>query len=318
MSKIDEIQKITDEKSLELVKDPGLKKLLANILNKVQHEDIYKEAEEVKKRIINTPKRPKQTVFAFMPHEMAKVSIFYPMSDRELKEDRRIIQKLLAVESDWGRVEIEGIKLAIFEEDVFLALLKIAEDKPSYLGEPYMLKTTMQEIAKLLYGHAGYTKKVYELIIRSLKHFQLVRFSIALKGDKKPGGGSIGNIIQSFYPENPTRDVEIYFNPHFCIYFLKSMLTGINFTLRRQLKKDGSKALMRFLATHTRPKRMHIITILRAINYNIDQPMYALRRKLKQFITELKKNKVLGPKTKTYSDDTVYFDVSQRKKISAE
>ena len=95
------------------------------------------------------------------------------------------------------------------------------------------------------------------------------------------------------------------------------MFTGINFTLRRQLKKDGSKALMRFLATHTRPKRMHILTVLNAINFNIKQPMNQLRFKLKDFIKELKKNKVLGPKTKIYLDDTVYFDVLQRKKISA-
>jgi len=319
MSKTAETQKINKEKSLELVKDPGLKKLLTNILDKVPHEDIYKEAEEVKKKIIKSPKRPEQTIFSFIPHEMAKVSIFFPMSKKELKEDRRLIQKL-ENESNWGKIIVEGVKLAIFEEDVFLALMKIAKDKRSYLSEPYMIKTTMPEIAKLLYGHAGYTERVYELIIRSFKHFQLIRFEIALKGDKKPNveGGSIGNIIQSFYPENPTRDVKIYFNPHFCIYFLKSMFTGINFTLRRQLKKDGSKALMRFLATHTRPKRMHLLTVLNAINYNTNQPMYALRRKFKQFTTELKKNKVLGPKTKLYSDDTVYFDVLQRKKILAE
>ena len=66
MSKTDETQKINGEKSLELVKDPGLKKLLANILDKVQHEDVYKEAEEVKKRIIKSPKRPEQAIFSFM------------------------------------------------------------------------------------------------------------------------------------------------------------------------------------------------------------------------------------------------------------
>jgi len=317
MSKIGEIQKINEEKSLELVKDPGLKKLLANILNKVQHEDIYKEAEEVKKKIIKSPKRPKQAVFAFMPHEMAKVSIFFPMSKKELKEDRRTIQKLLAVESDWGRVEIEGVKLSIFEEDIFLALIKIAKDKKmGYIEGQCVLETTMPEVAKLLYGHAGYTERAYERIKRSFDHFQLIRFELALK---KGPITSIGGIINRYdYDPTKTQDVKIKFNPDFFGFYLKSMLTGINFTLRRQLKKDGSKALMRFLATHTRPKRMHILTILNAINFNIKQPMNQLRFKLKDFIKELKKNKVLGPKTKIYLDDTVYFDVLQRKKISAE
>jgi len=316
MSKIDETQKINEEKSLELVKDPGLKKLLANILNKVQHEDIYKEAEEVKKKIIKSPKRPEQTIFSFIPHEMAKVSIFFPMSKEELKEENRIIHKLLAIESDWGRVEIEGVKLAIFEEDIFLALMKITKDRISQINGQGVVKTTMPEIAKLLYGHAGYTERVYELIQRSLDHFRLIGFKLSLK---KGPIVSIGGIISRYdYDPTKTQDLKIYFNPHFCAFFLESMLTGINFTLRRQLKKDGSKALMRFLATHTRPKRMHILTILNAINFNIKQPMNQLRFKLKDFIKELKKNKVLGPKTKIYLDDTVYFDVLQRKKISAE
>ena len=316
MSKTTETQKINKENSLELVKDPGLKKLLANILDKVPHEDIYKEAEEVKKKIIKSPKRSEQTIFAFIPHEMAKVSIFFPMSKEELKEEKRIIHKLLAIESDWGRVEIEGVKLAIFEEDIFLALMKITKDRISQINGQGVIKTTMPEIAKLLYGHAGYTKRVYERIKKSLDHFQLIRFELALK---KGPTVSIGGIISRYdYDSTKTQDVKIYFNPHFCAFFLESMLTGINFTLRRQLKKDGSKALMRFLATHTRPKRMHILTVLNAINFNIKQPMNQLRFKLKDFIKELKKNKVLGPKTKIYLDDTVYFDALQHKKTFAD
>ena len=315
MSKTDETQKINGEKSLELVKDPGLKKLLTNILYKVQHEDVYKEAEEVKKRIIKSPKRPEQAIFSFMPHEMAKVSIFFPMSKKELREEKRIIQKL-AIESDWGRVEIEGVKLAIFEEDIFLALMKITKDRINQINGQGFIKTTMPEIAKLLYGHAGYTERVYERIKRALDHFQLIRFELALKNRPIT---SIGAIISEYdYTPTKTQDLKIYFNSRFCAFFLESMLTGINFTLRRQLKKDGSKALMRFLATHTRPKKMHILTVLNAINFNIKQPMYRLRSELKGFIKELKKNKVVGPKTKIYPDDTVYFDVLQHKKTFAD
>ena len=316
MSKTAETQKINKESSLELVKDPGLKKLLANILDKVQHEDVYKEAEEVKKKIIESPKRPEQTIFAFIPHEMAKVSIFFPMSDRELKEDRRIILKLPPIESDWGRVEIEGVKLAIFEEDVFLALMKIAKDKMRYVKGQCVLETTVPGIAKLLYGHAGYTKRAYELIKKALDHFGLVTFRLTLfnKQKKEDKEIKIAAIIQRYDYDHKTHSLKIKFNPDFFAFFLESMLTGINFTLRRKLKKDGSRALMRFLATHTRPKRMHILTVLNAINYNTNQPLYALRRRFKQFIAELKKNKILGPKTKIYSDDTVYFNVLQRKK----
>ncbi|MBU4510243.1 RepB family plasmid replication initiator protein [bacterium] len=308
------------EEALEQVKDPYLKKVLSGIWKRVEVTDIDKEAEKIKKRIIKTPKQPEQLVFAFIPHEMAKVSIFFPMSDKELKEERRVIHKLPPIESNWGRVEIEGVKLAIFEEDIFLALMKIAKDRISYVRGQYVLETTIPEIAKLLYGHAGYTKKVYERIKKSLDRFGLVTFRLTLfkKHKKEAKEIFIAAIVQRYDYNPKTHSLKIKFNPDFFAFFLESMLTGINFSLRRKLKKDGSKALLRFLSTHNSPSRMHILTVLKAINYNIEQPMYALRRKFKQFIMELKKQGVLGPKTKLYKDDTVYFDVLPAKKLLAD
>ncbi len=242
------------------------------------------------------------------------------MSDKELKEERRLIQKL-EHESSWGKITIEGVKLAIFEEDIFLTLMTIAKKKMKFVDGQYLLEINMKEVIHLLYGTSGYsTKKAIDLIIRALDHFQLVKFTITLfdkKNELKKEGlrGSIGNIIQSHYYDPKTQNLKIKFNPDFCAFFLESMLTNINFTVRRSLKRDGSKALLRFLSTHTQPGRMHILTVLNAINYNINQPMYALRRRFKQFIAELKKNGVLGPKTKLYTDDTVYFDILPSRKV---
>ena len=59
---------------------------------------------------------------------------------------------------------------------------------------------------------------------------------------------------------------------------------------------------------------MNTLTVLKAINYNTDQPMYELRRKLRQFISELKTHGILGNKTKVYENDTVYFDILPLKK----
>lgn len=298
------------EKSLELVKDPALKETLTRIMERLKQTDIYKEARELRQKIVDAPKQPEQLILAFIPHEMAKVSIFFPMSDRELKEERRIIHKLPPIESNWGKVEIEGVKLAIFEEDIFLVLMKIARERIQLINGQYLLETNVREVSKILYGEAGYTKRAYELIKRALDHFELVRFELTLfkKGQKKGTINSIGGIIQDYILDEHTLNLKVYFNPHFLAYFLESMLTNINFSLRRQLKKDGSKALLRFLSTHTQPNQMHILTVLKAINYNVDQPMPELRRKFKQFIAELRKNGVLGPKTRL-SNDIVYFDV---------
>lgn len=314
-------EKVGLEKSLATVKDPELKKALTGLLDTISNSNIKKEVEEFKKEIIKSPRRPEQMILAFLPHQMAKTSIFFPMSKRELKEEDRKINRI-EQETSWGKVIIEGIKLAIFEEDIFLALIKIAKEKIKKIGKVYMLKTNINDIIHLLYGSAGYTKKSAERIERALQHFQLVRFELTTFDWKKKGKErlktritrSIGNIIESYKYNEKTKELIIYFNPHFIAYFLESMLTNVNFTLRRKLKKDGSKALLRFLSAHNKPTRMHILTVLNAINYNIDQPLYALRRKIKQFIRELKKNGVLGSKTRVYKDDTVYFDILQFKK----
>lgn len=299
------------EKSIAEVQDPELKRMLTRLMERSKQSDISKEVEEIKKKIAKAPKREDQLVFAFIPHEMAKVSIFFPMSDRELKEDRRLIQKI-EHESSWGKIVVEGVKLAIFEEDVFLTLMKIARKKMKHIKGQYVMETTMQEIAKILYGEAGYTKRVYELIKRALDHFELIRFELSLLRDKRII--SIGGIIQHYDCNLKTHILKIYLNPHFCGYFLESMLTNINFTLRRKLKKDGSKALLRFLSTHNSPRRMHILTVLNAINFNTNQPMFRLRSRTKAFVRELKKNGVVGDKTKLYKDDTIYFDVLPTKR----
>jgi len=309
------------QKSIETISDPALKKTLTQVMGRLKNTKIKEDVKEFNAAVLRAPAKSEQRLLAFMPHQMAKTSLFFPMSDRELKTESRLISRI-EQETGWGKVVIEGIKLAIFEEDIFLALIKIAKDKTKKIGEDYLLETNMNEIIHILYGRSGYTKKSTERVEKALHHFQLIRFELTTFDWKKKGKErlktrttrSIGNIVASYKYEGKTKDLKIYFNSHFFAYFLESMLTNINFTLRRKLKKDGSKALMRFLSTHTRPGRMHILTVLNGINFNIGQPMNQLRFKLKKFIQELKKNEVLGPKTKIYSDDTVYFDILPLKK----
>ncbi len=305
------------QQNIEEIKDPGLKEVLSRVMERIKHS---KDAEEFKKEVLNTPVKPEQKILAFLPHQMAKTSVFFPMSDKELKEENRRITRI-EQETSWGNVVIEGVKLAIFEEDIFLVLIKFAKDAIKKIGEDYVLETNMHNIINLLYGRSGYTKKSVERIERALQHFQLIRFELTTFNWKKKGKErlktrttrSIGNIVSSYKYEEITKNLTIKFNPEFFVYFLESMLTNINFTLRRHLKKDGSKALLRFLSTHNKPDKMHILTVLNAINFNTKQPMFRLRSRFKEFIRELKKNGVLGPKTKL-NDDTVYFDILPYKK----
>lgn len=312
------------QKSIEMVTDPGLKKTLTRVMERLKEAPIEKDVEEFKKEVLKAPLKEEQKIFAFLPHQMAKTSIFFPMSDRDLKEENRKIGRI-EHETGWGRVVIEGVKLAIFEEDIFLVLMKIAKDQFRSDKNGHFVETSMKEIVNTLYGSSGYTKKSFERVERALDNFQLVRFELATFDWTKKGKErvktetkrSIGGIVQSYKYNKKTKELKIYFNPHFMAYFLESMLTNIDFSLRRRLKKDGAKAMLRFLSTHKNPGRMHMLTVLSALNYNINQPMYSLRRRFKQFVAELKKNGVLGSKTKLSKDDTINFDVLPcRKELS--
>lgn len=300
---------------------PELREVSERLWVAIQKNPLSKEVKEFHKGIVDKLPKEEQKVFAFLPHQLAKTSIFFPMSDRDLGEERRKISKI-EHRTPWGWVVIEGIKLAIFEEDIFLALLKIAKENYREEKNVFIVETNMNRIINLVYGCAGYSKKNEEVILRTLKHFELVSFDLITGEWKKKGKErlekkfirSIGNIISGFDYDEKTKDLKIYFNPRFFAYFLESMLTNINYTVRRNLKKDGSKALLRFISTHTNPDKMHILTVLNAINYNTNQPIRELRRKLKTFIAELKEHGVLGKKTQIFKDDTVYFDVLPPKK----
>jgi len=326
----DKLKRDMDE-ALSKVNDPILKQICSEsftkmfaVAGKQPDADDINDPTVLKKKIISAPLKEEQIIFSFLPHEMAKVSIFFPMSGKELKAGQRLIDRF-SQETGWGKIVVEGVKLAIYEEDIFLALLKIAKDNFTKDKKEFLLKTSVKEIAKLLYGTTGYsTTKTADMLVRTLKNFQLVRFEITLFDKNSEDGkrkradgmvGSVGNIVESFYYNPDNHEFSIFFNPHFCFFFLGSMLTNINFTLRRQLKKDGSKALLRFLAAHRNPSRMHILTVLNAINFNTNQPMFKLRQLFKSFLKELKDHHVLGPKTRIHDDDTVTFDILAPHKV---
>jgi len=309
------------EEHLKDITDPALRDICRNLGNTMLSNDV----EELKQEIINSPAKPEQQIFSFLPHQMAKISVFFPMSDKELKEENRKIIQKIEHETGWGRLVVEGIKLAIFEEDILLALLKLSKHNFKTDNGLYYIETSMQEIIKLLYGRTGYNKRNIDRIEAALRHFQLVRFEISTYTHPKKGKErirqehkrSIGNIVERYDYNSQDKKLVIFFNPHFFAFFLESMLTNINFTLRRKLKKDGSKALLRFISTHTNPSKMHMLTILNAINFNTNQPLYRLRSRFKEFIKELKNEGVLGPKTKMYDGDQVFLDIlPQKQQIS--
>ena len=270
--------------------------------------------------IINTKKSvaaksPEEVIYSFLPHELCKVPIFFPMSDKELKKDRRLLHTI-TTETSWGSAEIRGLKLSIFEEDVLLALIRLAKDGFLTTNKELILKSTIFKIAFFIYGKNAYTKRVYDSILTALKNFGLVTFTLSIysktKNDFKKEVSrviSMSAIVPHFDYLKKSGEITIKFNHEFFSFLSDSSLTNINFTLRRKLKKAGSKAMLRFLSTHSNLVKMNFLTILKAINFNVNQPTFTLRHYFKGCLKELIRVGILGPKTKMYADDMVFLDV---------
>lgn len=301
--------------------NPDLRAAIESLKATLEKTGFRQEVDALKAKILKKPVRPEQQFFSFLPHQLAKTSIFFPMSDRELKEESRIISRL-EHETNWGKVIIEGVKLAIYEEDILLALLYLLKDNLSKLKEDASIETNLNKLVNILYGVHGYSKRNEDVILRTLDRFGHVCFHLIVGDWQKKGKErlrvetktTINSILSACHYDSATKNLKIHFNPYFLAFFLESMLTTISLSLRRRLKKDGSKALLRFLEAHTDPGKMHILTVLNAINYNTNQPMHTLRKRIKAFIAELKKHGVLSNKSRLFNDDMVHLAIQSPKK----
>ena len=155
-----------------------LEKILKSFVD-VPQAAIAQKIDSIKNKI-STASDPEEIVYSLIPHEMAKVSIFFPMSDQELRADRRIMQKI-ETESKWGKAVVRGVKLSIFEEDVFLALLTLAKTGLNPTNTELILDTSLPKIAKFLYSSKdGYNQKTYASISQAIQNLGLINFTISL------------------------------------------------------------------------------------------------------------------------------------------
>jgi len=100
---------------------------------------ISESVAQVKKHIAKQP--AEQQLFSFMPTDMTRTSPFFPMNRREMT-DRPF--ESLTWETSWGKINIEGRRLAVYDESILLVLLSLAVKK----GTGTFL-TTQNEMCKL-------------------------------------------------------------------------------------------------------------------------------------------------------------------------
>lgn len=303
---------------------PSIRKSIERAEKAILQSGGFKEVKEIEKEIlakVEASPQDKQQEFSFIPNQMAKTSIFFPISKKDQSLEHRLISKIEQV-TPWGQFTITGVKLSILDEDVLLALISLIKTdpfKPSDNG--YLLETNMKKILHILYGREGYSQKNESVILGSLQRFSLIGFELKIGEWRKKGKERlkaerilyIGGILNDYHYKGieNQKKLKIYFNSSFIKYLLQSQITYMDINIRRKLKKEGSKALYRFLSTHTQPNSMHLLTVLSAINWNTKQPLYTLRKQLKNILKELRDHKLIGTKTYLNSHDMVHFEPTQ-------
>ena len=260
-------------------------------LESLKSSSVISKAVAATKELIakSNPDPPGQKTFSFLPTAMTRISPFFPMSRRELKD--RPFKAGLTWETSWGKITVESGSnecLAILDETIMLAVLELIKRQKSFDVE-----CSAYEIGKIIQKNPN--KGTYDTVWRSLKMLMKTIFTLEIwEGngkDRKPVKTMVGNILTLIMKDHKTNRLDISMNPFFGRMFAEGFITNIDMNLRRRLKGDVSKALYRFFQSHRDYQySCHFLTIAGAINLDVvGLPSSEIKKRLRKAMAELRR-----------------------------
>jgi len=250
---------------------------------------VIKAVQSVKRHVEQTTGQPEQLKLAFMKPDRARISPFFPMSRRTMKD--RPPHQVFTVENRWGKITISGLKLSIHDESVLLALMVLAKKHRSN-----EFGTTFSELCEVMKTNRGTNKykAIRESIIRLGE--TSVRTELYEKDSqkKKIAETQKDGILSRYRIQEKNMDIWVVLGPYFYCLYGESFTVAIDLDKRAALKGDISKALYRFLESH-KPSNIPfgLLTLCHGINLNPEQPLKDIRKKIKAALSELRKNKCI-------------------------
>jgi hypothetical protein len=240
-------------------------------------------AKEIKAHISKQPKPHEQMLFSFMPTSMTRTTPFFPMNKPSMGE--RPLEKL-EWETSWGKMTMQGERLAVYDETVLLSLLVLVR---KYRCETF--DTSMSELCRSMGVAKG--DKTFKAISGSLERLTGTKIKLELiegKGKNRKVKMVLFNTILSGGKISPeTGKLQVTVNPYFLQMYTESFITSIDLKFRNLLKGDITKALYRFYVGQRGDKySCHILTLARAVNLNIDLPIRKIRDRIRRANRELK------------------------------
>ncbi len=255
--------------------------------------------------------------WASFPTDMARVSPFFPMRPKDLK-DRPFLKNLPISAAGWGSLTYTGYKLSIHEEDVMLAILALLE-----FGHRYRQQTTgedgkktytyigsLRPILRVL-GHKKPGVREYRRVIDSLKLLAVAAVDIQIpaskKGVREARFTSMSAILSHVSWDSEKKLLSVTINPFFYEMYIAGSVTLIDVAKRMSLSGEISKALHRFIQSHRGNPAFsgHFLTLAQVLNIDTEQPAFRLRRLIKLAVNELIRNGILTKKSRFINADII-------------
>lgn len=300
-----------------LISDP-LKATIARIEEKRQRMSVEDHAQavaqEIRREIAPDGKLPAEQAwmnFAPMPTDMCRVSPFFPMGTKEMAS-RTLIRGMVIAKSAWGEVTYSGPKLSVFEEDVLLAILALLKGvEPEEIeGKPaWTYAGPLRPILTAL-GYKATGKRNYERIRAALELLAMAVVRI----QTKRGKWELVNMITRAGGDESEATVAVTVNPFFAEMYAAGAVNLLDLAKRSELLRPVSKALHRFATSHRGDWQGHFLTLAAAINLDLEQPHFEIRRQIRQAMSELRKAGVIGRRGKFVGDIVTLAEPSRKPK----
>ena len=250
---------------------------------RLTRRQIIKDASEyVKKHISRQP--PVQRFFSFMPTMLTRVSPFHFKARIKYKE-WPLVRLNSGDANSWGRMQVVGELLVIFDETILFGLLALMT---KYQSDAF--EATLDELCGL--ADVQPTATNFSAIWKSIQRLAGTRIDLELfsgKGRKRKDLKEMTGSILSFADiDKASESIRVVVNPYFLEMYAASFVTNIDLKFRARLKSDVSKAFYRFYqGQYEGESDIELLRLARAVNLDTDLEIRRLKDKVRSGLKEL-------------------------------
>ena len=287
-----------------------------------QHKTIEGQAEsvagEIRNEIAPQGKLPAQQgnllQLCGYPTDMTRCSPFFPVAQQRMNE-RQYLENLLITSASWGNIRYTGPKLSVHDEDVLMAVLAILQaplqgGKTDVEGrKTFTYAGAIYPLLKLM-GYRSIGSSQYRQLLGSLKRLMggVLTMELGSKGkSRKPRRVTMTHILSSVDWDEEAKVLTVTVHPFFYETYIAGRITFMDVIKRVKLRGAVAKALFRFMQSHRSGEwKGHFLTLAQALNMDLEQPQFTIRKLLKSAMTELRKAGIIDQEQSRFlSSETV-------------